>query len=645
MRRIPNPRLLWLALIALAVLASGAGWVVWRASRELAASKEAQQAEREFAFAVRPLAAPAGTKFEPVGSTEAFVQMVRWRGRLYLANSAGLAEYDLRGSLLRQFQAGRDLPASTLVAIAVGQVGAAAEPALILATADQGILAYDGRSFQQIYPASAEARAITTLLPVSNGRLLFGTKKRGVLLYDGKTIRELHPTLDHLYVQALAGSDLDLWIGTLDHGVKHWHAGTSDTFTDEQGLPDRQVQAIAQEGERTFVGTPLGIAEFNQGRFSRVLARGVFANALQVKDDLLWVGTEDQGVARIGLTAKRPSIGASRARFQPPALQEVRQILDSEDGALFLARDGVFEMKAKGTSWKQVLAPRPETLADRNISALAFDQNGQLWVGYFDRGLDLLPGGPIPTIHVEDEHVFCVNRIWPDAKGQTVEVATANGLVRFNSSGKPEYVLGRADGLIADHVTDIAPYQNGLAIATPAGITFLDSTGTRSMYTFHGLVNNHVYALGVSSDDLMVGTLGGLSLLEKGLLKVNYTAGRSGLKHNWITALAKVDDEWMVGTYGSGVMALDDQGQFHSFEKATGAMEINPNAMLVTASHVFAGTLGRGLYVFDRARRRWDVFTEGLPSGNVTALAAGGGYVYVGTDNGLVRIEERKLQP
>jgi len=36
---------------------------------------------------------------------------------------------------------------------------------------------------------------------------------------------------------------------------------------------------------------------------------------------------------------------------------------------------------------------------------------------------------------------------------------------------------------------------------------------------------------------------------------------------------------------------------------------------------------------------------EGLPSSNVTALAADNGYLYVGTDNGLVRVSEQKLRP
>jgi ligand-binding sensor domain-containing protein len=58
---------------------------------------------------------------------------------------------------------------------------------------------------------------------------------------------------------------------------------------------------------------------------------------------------------------------------------------------------------------------------------------------------------------------------------------------------------------------------------------------------------------------------------------------------------------------------------------------------------VLAGTLSKGLYVFNRATTRWSVVTDGLPSLTVTALAAGNGFIYVGTDNGLVRISEQNL--
>jgi ligand-binding sensor domain-containing protein len=72
-------------------------------------------------------------------------------------------------------------------------------------------------------------------------------------------------------------------------------------------------------------------------------------------------------------------------------------------------------------------------------------------------------------------------------------------------------------------------------------------------------------------------------------------------------------------------------------------VEINPNAMLVTRDHVLAGTLGDGLLVYNRKTSRWRTIATGLPSLNVTAFAASGGTLYIGTDNGLVKIPEERL--
>ena len=640
---IPVKKWQWVVLTAVLAATLVGGITIWKGLQALRVSRQELQADREFEFTLGQYAPPQNIRFEPVRSPEVFARVAHFRDRLYVAGPAGLAEYDSRGGFLREFPTGFYLPGSPLVAMEVGQIRGLSQPQLILATADQGILTFDGERFRQIYPANSESRSLTAILPTSTGNLLIGTRKRGVLVYDGKTIHTLHSTLDHLYVQTLAGSETDLWVGTLDQGVKHWHAGATESFGEEQGLPDHQVQAITLFGEKAYVGTPVGVAEFDSGRLSRVLNKGTLVTSLRVQGDELWVGTEDQGILRLPLAAGH-RLPASR-NLLPAQSDEVRQIEATDEGVLVLTRNGIFAESANGLGWRQVLKSRDAVLSDRNISALAMQQDGRLWVGYFDRGLDIVPAGPRHAVHVENDHVFCVNRILPEPKGNSVEVATANGLVRFGLSEKPEQILRRADGLIADHVTDIAPYRDGLAVATPAGITFLDSEGARSIYSFHGLVNNHVYALGVSDDQLLAGTLGGLSELQRGFVKTNFTVGNSGLKQNWITAIARVGDEWMIGTYGSGVMGLDSGGRIHPFEKATAPVEVNPNAMLVTKEHVFAGTLGHGIYVYDRARQHWGILKEGLPSQNVTAFATGDGYIYVGTDNGLVRIQENAILP
>jgi ligand-binding sensor domain-containing protein len=644
----PGLKISWrtLAAAGLALSILVAAIVAWRASCALQSAAHEVHAEREIRFTVRPLPDQPVQVFEPISTPAVFLQAAQFHNDLYIAGPAGLSRYSNSGTLLKHYGVGQELPSSPLVAIAPGVLADSREQELVIATAQDGLVLFNGRSFRQILLQDVGARAITSVLPLASGHLLIGTKKRGVLLYDGAKITALHPTVSGMYVTSLAGAESDLWVGTLSRGVLHWHAGQTESFGEHEGLPDPQVQSISVAGDKTYVGTVLGVAVFDRGRFARTLAPGVLATALLPGATQLLVGSEDQGVIAIQLEGRHPNASST----SPLELSEIRQLFSTGEAVYALTRSGLYRMSAHSFGWQPVLRPGAAILSDRNISALATDSKGRLWVGYFDHGLDWLESDRLESdhrsvTHIENEHVFCVNRIFPNPQDGTIDVATANGLVRFDAAGNQQQVLTRADGLIADHITDIAAYQDGLALATPAGLTFLDSTGARSMYAFQGLVNNHVYALGVSGDALIAGTLGGLSLLEKGDVRLNYTSATSELKHNWITAVVPVGQGWMVGTYGAGVLGLDRSGHFQTFDRGTDDLEINPNAMLVTRDHVFAGTLGKGLYVYERESERWFAIEQGLPSSNVTALATANGYLYVGTDNGLVRIPEQKLHP
>ena len=609
--------------------------------RALETARQESRTRGQMEFSAGPYVPESSLPVEFMSSPAEFTRAALFRGNLYIAGPAGLQEYEPGGTLVRQFAVGRELPSSALVDVTQAVLADSHEDELILATADAGILAFNGRDFRRIYPREKESREITSVAAGAAGHLLIGTKSRGVEVFDGRTLAALHPSLEHLHVTALAGDETDLWVGTLDRGVLHWHAGITEAFGEPQGLPDPQVLSLALEGDRAYAGTPMGIAEFERGKFVRVLAQGVFATALHATSERLLVGTEEEGILSIPLLAGHRDAPVRRET----AASEVLQFLPMGDDLYALTRDELHRLNARGLGWQEVLRRSPATLTDRNISALAVDPSGRLWVGYFTRGLDELDAAGAHVTHVEDEHVFCINRVLPEAKSGTVDVATANGLVRFGPAGNEEQVLTRAAGLIADHVTDVASYGEGLVLATPAGLTFLDRRGARSLYAFQGLVNNHVYALGVSGDELMAGTLGGISVIGGEAVQANYTVGNSGLRHNWITAVVAVDGEWMVGTYGAGVLGLDRRGEFRPLGIASGAFNVNSNAMLVTREHVFAGMAGQGLYMYGRQSGRWTVMSQGLPSANVTALAAGGGYVYIGTENGLARIEEQRLEP
>jgi ligand-binding sensor domain-containing protein len=653
-------------------------------------SSRREAAERELlGFEVRTLGAQPNPGFEGLLSPAIYKSAAVFEGQIYLAGPAGLYAYAADGTLEHVYRTGIDLPAAPLGEMAVGMLTDARQPELLIATQGAGIVAFDGHLFRQIMGTNADVRVVTSLLPLGSGRLLIGTAKMGLLIYDGKTLKRFHTTTDNVYVTALAGTEAELWVGTLNDGLLWWHGGQTDRIGEEQGLPDRRVEQIALANGRAYIGTPMGVAEVREGKVARVLAKGRYAHALMADGDGLLVGQMEAGVLRVSLSGpendvqvrrpiasrvgdgvidshpsrklgspahelyalgqnERGKDGAPEDSSTSPATSRgaagitVEQFLAVGDARYALATDGLLRREPDG-EWRKILSGGSAQLTDRDVSALLVASDGRLWVGYFDRGLDILSATGGKVEHVENEHIFCVNRIVEDTRQGAVAVATANGLVIFNRDGQQKQVLGREAGLIADHVTDVALYNGGMALATPAGITFLDRSGAHSIYAFQGLVNNHVYALGADGDKLVAGTLGGLSLLSGGEVRRNLNTATSGLKHNWITALAEVGNDWLVGTYGAGVMRLMTDGSVTPTEATRAGVVVNPTAMAADGRMVLAGTLGQGLLLGDANGTRWRTVTAGLPSLNVTALAIYKGVVYVGTENGLVKIAEDKL--
>jgi ligand-binding sensor domain-containing protein len=626
-------------LLAVVFGLGSAGLVFWRAQRALRQASADMQAQASEPFSVRRLSV-VNSDFEWISAPNSFSGAAFFNGDFYLAAASGLFRYDNHGALIRHYRPGQELPPAPLLRLATSVLKDAKEPELLMVTPADGVLAFDGSGFRQILPERAETRSITSILPLRTGDLLIGTRKRGVLVYDGQKLRAFHPTLTALHVTELAGSESDLWIGTQDQGVVHWQAGRAETFTEAEGMPDQQVFSIALADDKAYVGTAVGIAEFEAGRFVRVLAPGLFTRALWADGPALFAGGSGEGITEINLQPQRmPNLMHASAR----GISDVQQIFSQGELLYAVTSGALYRREGQRGGWRRVLSVEQPLLADRNISALALDERNRLWVGYFDHGLDFVDPGLRSAAHYEDDNVFCVNRILPNGANGMVAVATANGLVLFDQLGRKQQVLGRADGLLADHITDAALYGKGMVLATPAGLTFLDNSGPRSLYAFHGLVNNHVYSVATAGKEVVAGTLGGISVLENENVAANYTVATRGLSHNWISGIVRNGNDWVIGTYGGGIVRLMADGRFEPFDVATAKFEVYPNAMLATGQHILAGTLGRGLYVYNRASNHWSVVTAGLPSLTVTALTAGNGVIYVGTDNGLVRIPEQNL--
>jgi ligand-binding sensor domain-containing protein len=620
------------------------GVSLWKAARAVEQSKDAVRSDGQFAVRTVALDKPPADGFEFLNAPAQFRRAALFGNHLYICGPSGLFAFDIDGTLRTRYSVGRELPSAPLIDLAVGYGSLSGRPELWIATGGEGLVSFDGSRFAQIRSEDRAARSLTAVLPLASGRILVGTAKQGVLAWDGKSLAPLHPALAGISVTAIAGTEADLWVGTLDRGVLHWRAGQLETFSEGQGLPDPRVLSLAVDADRAFVGTALGVAEFRDGRFGRVLAEGYFAKALLARHDTLAVGTLEEGLLDVPLAPERPRLRVAKGAANFGA---VAQLFEMQGRTYALTDASLFESASSASDYQPVVELPRASLTDGNISALALDRAGRLWIGYFDRGLDILDPGYERARHIEDQHLFCINRIVHERDGALSAVGTANGLVLFDAAAQQKQVLTKSDGLIANNVSDVLLRGEGssrsITVATPAGLTTLDGAGATSIYAFHGLVSNHAYALAAAGSRTLVGTLGGLSIVDSGLVSASFTTANSGLRNNWITAIVPVSNEWFIGTYGAGVVKLDSNGRWTTFPDLHPPLEINQNAMVADEAAVYAGTLGHGLAIYRQSSGRWTLLARGLPSSNVTALALGGGYLYIGTDNGLVRVPERSV--
>src|SRR5207244_2615678 len=334
-----------------------------------------------------------------------------------------------------------------------------------------------------------------------------------------------------------------------------------------------------------------------------------------------------------------------------------------------LTREGAFAREERATrpAFESVAGALvgDRVLTAGHITALASDGAGRLWVGYFDRGVDLIaPETSERLSHIEDDRVREINHLAFDRSEDRMLAATSRGLVVFGRGLKQTVMTREQGGLINDSVahvsladidsqllasTAVVPAAakspgRAMVLATAGGLTEVIGGRARSINAFHGLSSNHLYSSASVGSRLFVGSLAGLAEIEGLRVVRTYKTSNSRLSHDWVTALAEADGTLYVGTNGGGVDALLPTGEWTDFAVELGKFEVNQNAIHYDGERLYVGTSDRGLLVYDTRDRRWTRISAGLAAQSVTAITSDDRFVYAGTVNGLLRIEKRVIE-
>lgn len=673
--KLTRGRLVIVAALCASLLIAGLVIYLVRLNRTISAERERQSAASRVEVEVQSLRAPSTDGLTLYLDASDVRAIATFGGVRYLATSGGLIALDEGGNVERRFTTLDGLPENDVTALAVFR------ERLFAGTTSSGLVAFDGQSFSGYRFTKPKATHISVLVSTES-ELLIGTLDGGLFEYNGERFSRRFNSAagaDFKRVTALLPVESRVHIGTQDNGLYIWREAHIEHITTNQGLPSPRVTAISvmpsslSDKGIIAVATDFGVVALNDANELKPISNRPNITSLAVSAGRLWAGLFGGGIVDLSANhaGQAHSAGESRLIVSDtvglPASTPAT-VVSSEGKLWALTQEGAYarDERASRPAFESVAGALvgDRVLTAGHITTLASDAAGRLWVGYFDRGIDLIaPETSERLSHIEDDRVREINHLAFDRREDRMLAATSRGLVAFGGGLKQTVMTREQGGLINDSVahvsfvdidsplltsTGVAPAVSGSAgramvLATAGGLTEVLGGRARSITAFHGLASNHLYSSAPVGARLFVGSLAGLAELEGLRVVRTYKTSNSRLSHDWVSALAEAEGTLYVGTNGGGVDALLPTGEWVNFADELGKLEVNQNAMHYDGERLFVGTSDRGLLVYNTRDRSWNRITAGLASQCVTAIASDDRFIYAGTLNGLVRIEKRVL--
>lgn len=527
---------------------------------------------------------------------------------------------------------------------------------------------------------------VTLALPDEDGAQDADVDERPL---DGRTVDE-RPldvrTVDHVAdarISDLHGEDELLWVATWGEGAFSGVPGTPKAFAElgpSRGLRARQLTGIARLDGELVAGTAgagLWVRD-DSGRSQLYVSKGGLISDFvldveRVGDRVLVAGPGGMsryakgviqtfpggdrvpaGVVRAIGDGNRPALAVAGGRLGRWGTADTEALPGSPDGlgpwhgvasaeVRWVRTVGAHQVAGTARGLLLRRTDRPEALAWRthggpgNNDLTSVDAAGEtLLVGSFDGGAWRRSDGTWSALSAPTGEINDVALQDGDAW-----LATSRGLARVSPGGRLR-TWGYAQGLASEHVSALTVAGDTLLVGTTAGAARFDGVGFAPFGAGleHGPRN--VYSVAARGDEVWVGTLEGAWRFTEGATpapaRVRYETGE--LPDSWVNAVALAPDGRLwVGTYDHGLATVGPDGRWSSLTEGDDLPcgWVNPDALVaLDDGTALVGTLGGGLLRVDPtgAIDRWTA-ADGLAGDDVTGLAVDGDSVWVATRSGL----------
>lgn len=497
-----------------------------------------------------------------------------------------------------------------------------------------GVWLFDGMDYFGLpFPDSLSGVAVKVLLPVE--KKLFAGLDNGMVLEwtdDGfqSAARFLGQT--GAPVNALELGKDKLWIATYGNGLHYLNLDDSspkvleDDAVSERYLYDLQVD----DSENLWVASDAGLLKRSQSAtgisvdptpdLPDLLVTALCAD----EDDRMWIGFQDAGFCSFDTrTGKVIPIPASHDWDKG----RVNQMLRLDDYLWILANKGVVMVFEPRSGQLFEWPPATEASPPEKVHCLEKSNLHGFWLAGSD-GFTWTAGMQIATLKSSAAHpteaptaLLCDSqqRLWWSNQHGLFAGTTVNGSISSVQKihVNPPQMLHQATCLFEDQHGNIwvGTLENGLFRIIP------ESGLVRQFTTKEGLLNNNILSIEAEGDTLRIGTFGGLATAVLNAAgNLHFPGSLQKLTAEaYLYDLLTFDGGLWMATDGNGMMLLKDQVLMHPLPDSLQKEAFY--CMAVSAdSAVWMSLPGKGLLRWKNGMLSQLGTEEGLSSSTITSL-------------------------
>jgi photosystem II stability/assembly factor-like uncharacterized protein len=210
-----------------------------------------------------------------------------------------------------------------------------------------------------------------------------------------------------------------------------------------------------------------------------------------------------------------------------------------------------------------------------------------------------------------------------------LSVSKYTALIFISSNGGRNWV--EADSGVRGQTRDIlcfAMLDGALYAGSNLGLFRSVDSGKTWANSGLGYVNGMAR---IGSDLFLGGELGAFETTNSGL---SWNEIDDGMGFTWVTAMEIMGKDLFAGTYYGGLYLSKDDGDNWSY---SGLSYMDITCLATSDTMLYASTVPYGVYISPDSGVSWHASTGGPANQNVHSIAAGGSYVFAGTEDGVYR--------